>query len=218
VLVLVIDTSSEAVTAAVVEVRGDLVLPPPVEETTINARGHGELLVPEIQRALAHHDARVGDLGAIVAGTGPGPYTGLRVGLVTAAVLGEALGVPTYGVCSLDGIASAAEYDGAGRLLVLTDARRKEVYWARYADGLRVDGPHVDKPADLPIDASEAIAGQGAALYGIAQPAVRYPSAVALARCAHERIVSGAPSEQLTPLYLRRPDAVAPGTPKQVNQ
>lgn len=234
-LVLVIDTSSEAVTAAVVEVRDGRILPPPVEEATINARGHGELLAPEIQRALDYRGASVQDLGAIVAGLGPGPYTGLRVGLVTAAVMGEALGIPTYGVCSLDGIA-ADDYHVAdlGTILVVTDARRKEVYWAKYENGVRIDGPHVDKPAEVPTDGSETVAGYGAALYDFSYEWVQtgpggsggreghayvlYPSAVGLARCALDRIVAGAPSEQLTPLYLRRPDAVAPGSPKPVSQ
>ena len=238
-LVLVIDTSSEAVTAAVVEVRDGQVIAPVVEEALINARGHGELLAPEIQRALDYHDATVADLGAIVAGTGPGPYTGLRVGLVTAAVMGEALGIPTYGVCSLDGIAADDRMlERSDRVLVVTDARRKEVYWALYDGGARIAGPDVAKPADVPTDGTEELAGAGAALYDFSYEwtsdgrgggsggsgtrsgyaAVRYPSATGLVRCALDRIVEGAPSEQLTPLYLRRPDAVAPGTPKPVSR
>ncbi len=76
---------------------------------------------------------------AIVCGTGPGPFTGLRVGMVTAAALGHALNRPVHGVCTLDAIA----HDARPRpLLVVTDARRREVYWAAYdADGHRVRGP-----------------------------------------------------------------------------
>jgi tRNA threonylcarbamoyl adenosine modification protein YeaZ len=220
VLVLVIDTSSAAVTAAVVEIGSDggqrVALRG--ERVTLNARGHGEHLAPNVAGVLADAGARPADLAAIVAGTGPGPYTGLRVGLVTAAVLGETLGVPTYGVCSLDGIGAATSDEPA--LLVATDARRKEVYWARYAHGVRVDGPSVARPADVPRDAVGTVAGQGGALYDFGLPLLerRYPSALALGRAAAGRIRAGAPSEPLTPLYLRRPDVAQPHAAKAVSQ
>ena len=84
----------------------------------------------------------VEDLEAIVVGCGPGPFTGLRVGMATAAAYGHALGLPVHGVCSLDAIGIVA----GGNLLVVTDARRREVYWARYRDGVRVEGPAVAAP------------------------------------------------------------------------
>src|SRR6185437_2418328 len=98
-LVLAIDSSSAAVTAAIAAVTPDAVSLRS-EQVTINARGHGEYLAPNIAAALAEAGVAAGELGAIVAGTGPGPFTGLRVGLVTAAVMGDVLGIPTYGVCS----------------------------------------------------------------------------------------------------------------------
>lgn len=215
--VLVLDTSSEAVTAAVVGVRDDDVVPPVVEVVTINARGHGELLAPSIGRALDAEDVTVADLGAIVAGTGPGPYTGLRVGLVTAAVMGEALGIPVYGVCSLDAFGRALRDEPA--VLAASDARRKEVYWARYRHGERVDGPSVDRYADVEVGPDAVLVGAGADLLGRdPHDGLRYPPAVALAECALDRLRAHAPSEQLTPLYLRRPDAVEPAAPKQVSQ
>jgi tRNA threonylcarbamoyl adenosine modification protein YeaZ len=214
--VLAIDTSSAAITAAVVDVAPDVAVR--AEQITLNARGHGEYLAPAIAAALAAARLAPSDLRAIVAGTGPGPFTGLRVGLVTAAVMGDTLGIPTYGVCSLDAIAGARPREVP--LLVATDARRKEVYWARYADGVRVDGPNVARPADVSITTGE-MAGAGARLYAdvIGLPLVDpdHPSAAALVRCAVDRICAGAPSEPLTPLYLRRPDAVAPGAPKAVS-
>jgi tRNA threonylcarbamoyl adenosine modification protein YeaZ len=217
VLVLAIDTSSAAVTAALADVgvgdgEGVTVR---AEHVTVNARGHGEHLAPNIAACLADCAATPGNLAAIVAGTGPGPFTGLRVGLVTAAVLAETLRIPAYGVCSLDAIGPD---DGA--LLVAADARRKEVYWARYAGGVRVDGPHVSRPADVPLDGVTHTAGAGARLYqdvfGIAPLEQDFPSAAALVARAADRIRAHAPSEPLTPLYLRRPDAVEPGAPKQV--
>ncbi len=158
----------------------------------------------------------VADLDAVVVGLGPGPFTGLRVGLVTAAVIADARGIPAYGVCSLDGIAGAVD---ASSLIVASDARRREVYWARYVDGLRVDGPDVARPADVPTDAV-AMAGSGARLYesvlGLPLLDADYPSVWALASRAADRVRGGAPTEPLTPLYLRRPDAVAPGPSKPV--
>jgi len=217
VLVLAIDTSSAAVTAAVLELTPDVVVR--AERVTIDARGHGEYLAPGIAECLAAASVAPRELDAIVAGTGPGPYTGLRVGLVTAAVMGDVLVVPTYGVCSLDAIAGG--YDGPAPLLVATDARRKEIYWARYVDGARVEGPAVSRPADLTPEAG-AMAGAGARLYAdvLARPLVGpdHPSAAALVRYAADRILADAPSEQLTPRYLRRPDAVVPTTPKAVTQ
>jgi len=215
--VLAIDTSSAAVTAAVLELTPGVVLR--AERVTLDARGHGEHLAPGIAECLAAAGVETRDLVAIVAGTGPGPFTGLRVGLVTAAVMGQVLGIPTYGVCSLDAIAGG--YDGALPLLVATDARRSEIYWARYVDGARVDGPTVSRPADVPLEPG-VMAGAGARSYAdvLALPLVGpdHPPAAALVTCAAERIRAGAPSESLTPLYLRRPDAVAPGAPKPVTR
>jgi tRNA threonylcarbamoyl adenosine modification protein YeaZ len=216
VLVLALDTSSAAVSAALVEV-SDVDVRTRAEHQTINARGHGEFLAPMIAGCLASAAVGPADLGAIVVGTGPGPFTGLRVGLVTAAVLAETLGIPAYGVCSLDGLAP----DG-GTVLVATDARRREVYWARYVNGVRVAGPDVSRPADVPTDRITAMVGAGARLYrdvlGLPLIGIDYPRPVSLAAHAAAQIRGGAPSDPLTPLYLRRPDAVEPGTPKAVSQ
>src|SRR5579875_2915540 len=161
-LVLAIDTSTAAVTAGVVEVAdGDLRLV--ARRAPHDPRGHGELLAPSIEAVLRGAGADVADIGAVVAGLGPGPFTGLRVGLVTAAVLADVRGLPVYGVCSLDGIGAALP--GEADLLVATDARRREVYWGRYRHGERVAGPEVARPGDVPLDGVTAVAGPGAQLY-----------------------------------------------------
>jgi tRNA threonylcarbamoyl adenosine modification protein YeaZ len=171
------------------------------ERVTIDARAHAERLTPNVLAALTDAGLTVDDLCAVVVGCGPGPFTGLRVGMATAAAYGHALGIPVHGVCSLDAIG----IDTAGDVLVVTDARRREVYWARYQDGDRVHGPAVNAPADVPADV-QAVAGSPdhAALFDRPrQPAV-YPTASGLVRTVADW---AAPPAPLVPLYLRRPDA-----------
>jgi tRNA threonylcarbamoyl adenosine modification protein YeaZ len=238
VLLLAFDTATPAVTVALHD--GTRVL---AEESAVDARRHGELLAASIQQVLAAAGVVPGDLTGIAVGVGPGPYTGLRAGLVTARVLGSALGVPVHGACTLDVIARAAASglaaaaagsvaDGttevtaasltggtAGRdFVVATDARRKEIYWARYtAAGQRVSGPEVSAPGEA--GACGQVAGEGALLYPaeLGTPIEpRYPSAAWLAEMTAQRIMQGAPAWPAEPLYLRRPDARIPGPPKRV--
>lgn len=213
-LVLVLDSSTPAVTAALADVTdgGARIL---AQRRTVDARAHGELLAPHVADVLAEAGARPGDLAAIVAGLGPGPFTSLRVGLVTAASMAQALGVPVYGVCSLDALGRAA---GGGQVLAATDARRREVYWATYRDGVREEGPEVSRPADVVVSATRAV-GEGAQKYAdvLGLPHdddLLYPPAPQLVELAAARVRDKAPGEQLTPLYLRRPDAVEPGARK----
>ncbi|MGH3731194.1 MAG: tRNA (adenosine(37)-N6)-threonylcarbamoyltransferase complex dimerization subunit type 1 TsaB [Micromonosporaceae bacterium] len=220
--VLVVDTATPAVTAALVDLTDSDVTVAAVR-TTINPRAHGELLTPSIDTVLAEAGAAPRGLTAIVAGVGPGPYTGLRVGLVTATAMGQALGVPTYGVCSLDGIGAAST--APGTVVAATDARRREIYWRGYESGAPITDPAVDRPdvvaERLPALGVGLVVGEGAHRYpdvlGVPvadQPL--YPDPGTLARIAAERVRTAAPSEALTPLYLRRPDAVEPGARKPV--
>jgi tRNA threonylcarbamoyladenosine biosynthesis protein TsaB len=158
------------------------------------------------------------DLTAIGVGVGPGPFTGLRVGLVTARTLAFVLDIPVYGVCSLDVIAVEAVDTGAvaEEFVVATDARRKEVYLATYdAGGLRLDGPRVDRPADRATQLP--VAGEGAVLYPDAFPHATGPTRPSAGWLA--RAITDERAELLDPepLYLRRPDAVAPSRPKPVS-
>lgn len=216
-LLLALDTATPAVTVAVHD--GERVL---AAATQVDARRHGELLLPAIDRVLAEAGRGLADVTAIVAGTGPGTFTGLRVGLATAAALGAAGGVPVHGLCTLDGMAYACD-DAAGPFLVVTDARRKEVYWARYGDRrTRVAGPAVSQPGDVPRDAAGLpAAGAGALLYPEAFPGARgdlpgHGSAAALAALAAERLAAGEALPAPVPLYLRRPDARVPAAYKTV--
>ena len=213
-LLLAFDTATPAVTVAIHD--GSAVV---ARRSAVDARRHGELLAAQIAGALADCGATRADLTAIAVGTGPGPYTGLRVGLVTARVLASVLDIPLYGVCTLDVMAREAAAGAAGReFLVATDARRKEVYWARYsAAGDRICGPAVSAPAELPPGCP--IAGEGPVRYPelTAEPIPpSYPAAGQLAEIAAERMAAGAPVSPAEPLYLRRPDARVPGKPKRV--
>lgn len=223
-LVLVLDSSTPAVTAALAEITVDTVVPR-AQRSVVDARAHGELLAPQVAEVLAQAGARPADLAAVVAGLGPGPFTGLRVGLVTAASMGQVLGIPTYGVGSLDAIGYATTHPRSGAapehgpVLAATDARRREIYWAVYdLAGDRLVGPAVDTPAAVAERARElgvrVAVGEGAHRYadqlGLPPRAgLDHPPAYALAELAADRVRAGAPGEPLTPLYLRRPDAVA---------
>jgi tRNA threonylcarbamoyl adenosine modification protein YeaZ len=230
VLVLAVDTATPAVTAGVVELTGGrapLVLGQCV---TVDARAHGELLTPHILAALDAAGAAFGDIAALACGVGPGPFTGLRAGMVTAAALGHSLDVPVHPVCSLDALAidtavNAAAVTQGHRLLVAIDARRKELYWAGYDElELRIVGPEVTRPAELAerlagLSVTRA-AGAGARMYadllGLAVVGPDHPTPAGLVSAAREAIEAGRTPQPLTPLYLRRPDAVQPGARKRV--
>jgi tRNA threonylcarbamoyl adenosine modification protein YeaZ len=212
-VLLAFDTATPLVTVALHD--GDDVV---AELRADRPMKHAEQLAPLIDRALTEAGIVRQDLTAIAAGIGPGPYTGLRVGLVTARTLGFVLDLPVYGVCSLDVLAVEAADTGvvSGDFTVATDARRKEVYLARYdASGARLEGPLVDKPAVLATE--QPVVGEGGSLYPDAFPnrvGPTAPSAGWLARVvAEERAELHDPE----PLYLRRPDAEQPRAPKRVS-
>ncbi|MER7014410.1 tRNA (adenosine(37)-N6)-threonylcarbamoyltransferase complex dimerization subunit type 1 TsaB [Saccharopolyspora sp. NPDC000359] len=208
-LVIALDTSTPAVTAGLVALDdgGPRSL---AERVTINPRAHGELLMPQLLDAMTEAGHRLTDADAVVVGAGPGPFTGLRVGMVTAAALGQACRRPVHPVCSLDAIAAQADVDG--RLLVATDARRKEAYWAVYSGGTRIDGPHVQRPADVPTEGCTAVAGELAEAFDLPAVEPRHPTPVGLVAAA----ALGAEPAPLVPLYLRRPDAELPSKRKSV--
>jgi tRNA threonylcarbamoyl adenosine modification protein YeaZ len=220
-LLLAFDTATPAITVAVHD-GSDVV----ARASGEGPMAHGELLAPAIDAAMADAGAAMSDLTDVAVGVGPGPFTGLRVGVVTALTLGSTLRIATHGVCTLDILAAELTQEGAieGEFLVATDARRKEVYWAHYRPGdhtadrgaERLDGPHVSYPVDLAdLHAGMPVVGRGAALYPDAlalHDGPLDPSAAALARAVVDSSVHELPLE---PLYLRRPDATPLVLPKQ---
>jgi tRNA threonylcarbamoyl adenosine modification protein YeaZ len=234
VLVLALDTSGAAVTVALHDGGGVV-----ARRSTLDARRHAELLAPSIAAVLDEGGATRTDVTALAVGVGPGPFTGLRAGIVTARVLGLALGVDVVGVCSLDALALqvAREVRGegvdarsGGRFVVSTDARRHELYWGLYEhapDGdvvpRRLEGPVVTTPADLPRDV--LVAGRGATLYPdlfAPPPGPLDVDAGAVAGLAVRSLKGSSDSSgnrhllPPEPLYLRRPDASPPGARKRV--
>jgi tRNA threonylcarbamoyladenosine biosynthesis protein TsaB len=176
---------------------------------------HGEMLAPGIAHVLAEAGATAEDLTGIAVGVGPGPFTGLRVGLVTARTLGFVREIPVHGVCSLDILAAAAIDAGREEFLVATDARRKEVYVAAYAGGRRVSGPEVVRPVDAATGLP--VVGRGAVLYPEAFPNAAGPEHPGAAVLCDIVISQRFEILEPNPLYLRRPDAMEPGKPKRVS-
>lgn len=225
--ILSIDTSA-AVAAAIVTEDGECLATAVIPEQ----RRHAELLAPMIANLFTEAGITPGDLTAVVGGTGPAPFTGLRVGLVTARTTALALGVPVLGVPSLDAVAAETATDLGlhpdDEIVVATDARRRQVYWARYAV-VAVDGPYgvpelrrtdefeVSPASDVPTEGA-SVAGQGTELYpddlSASDDVALTPDPVVIARLALARRAAG-DDQPTEPLYLRRPDVQVPAARKR---
>lgn len=231
---LAIDTSA-AVSAAVVDQDGTELASAVIHEQ----RRHAEQLAPLIADLLAQTGRTAADVTDVAVGTGPAPFTGLRVGLVSAQTFGLGVGAKTYGVSSLDALATQAalalELAPGTQVLVVSDARRKEVYYARYevldrtnfgVPILRViTAPQVDKADRVVADGhgeGAVVVGPGTVLYPQAFTGLNVGhideldavSPVILARIALARKQAGK-QQSTTPLYLRRPDAQVPAARKR---
>lgn len=238
--ILSIDTSAIASAALISAVPG---VGGPGAGTTVDAsfatedtRSHAEVLAPGIMSLFGDPLAEGPALDAIVVGVGPGPFTGLRSGIAMARTLSFAWGVPLHGAMSLDAL--ALDVIGAGYqeedlrdgvlhpdrdFVVATDARRKEVYWARYSwDATLLDGPHVGPAAEVP---PVPVFGMGAGIYrdvleangATVDPsfASAQPTAESLGLSAMRNLLMGRPLLESTPLYLRESDAKVPGPRKR---
>ena len=202
--VLAIDTSA-GISVAYVTSEGQLI------EKDLDAHNlHGELTVQMIHDVLVKAQASPADVTDIVIGVGPGPYTGLRVGMACAKIFGFARDIPVHGICSLDAVA----HDFGKPCIVVTNARRKELYWAQYNHG-RVGEPQVSLPHDLAAAFPDAqFVGPGADLYPEALSG--HVLGLRASALADLFLAGTAQLVPVTPMYLRAPDAVEPGKPKSV--
>ncbi|TLP77173.1 tRNA (adenosine(37)-N6)-threonylcarbamoyltransferase complex dimerization subunit type 1 TsaB [Nesterenkonia sphaerica] len=220
-LLLSIDSSAGA--SAALTRRGEILQQWRTEETN----SHAEVLTPAVQRMLEAAGVSGTDLDGVAVGVGPGPFTGLRVGLALAHALAEAWSKPLHGICSLDSVALRATDAGVeGEFLVATDARRREVYWAHYvsdeAGSRLVKGPFVSPAAELP---PLPVVGAGLQLYPEAlhpakvdqDPSGWTPDAVELGQLAAAALAGEIHGVlcQARPLYLRDSDAKVPEQMRQ---
>ena len=213
--VLAIDTATTALVTGAVDTESGKI----TQRVLADTRAHNERLMPTILEVMSEAGLELGTLDAIVAGMGPGPFTGLRVGMATAQALADALSIPLHGVCTHDAIAHAAlaAADAAeekNAALVATDARRKEIYWATYRAGQRIAGPDVSKPGELAVQdiaqviIPEKLADQLPEELATLPRSEGAPTAEGLVAVA--RLDANPEPEPFVPMYLRRPDAVPP--------
>ncbi|GAB47951.1 tRNA (adenosine(37)-N6)-threonylcarbamoyltransferase complex dimerization subunit type 1 TsaB [Mobilicoccus pelagius] len=223
-LLLALDTSTSAASVALWDDEAQL-----ASSHVVDAQAHGEILAPGIRAAFAEAGRSPAELTHVVTGVGPGPFTGLRVGIVTARTLAHVRGLTALGLSGLDALAHRAWTSGTReRVLVATDARRNEVYWSVYdldADGIYpLASPQVARAADLPEDVRTLPSvGRGGLLYPedlpnrlvVCEDALDV-DAGDLADLARRRIAAGEDLLPAEPLYLRRPDAVPSTSVKSV--
>lgn len=216
--ILAIDTSA-GTSVALVDESGSAL----AEFESADIMRHAETIGTGIASVLAAAGISPDKVDAVAVGRGPAPFTGLRVGLAAAVMFGVGRGIPVYGVVSHDAIA-LAELSGIGAgehpsLLVLTDARRKEVYWSLYSSRLAGGAPSGLQPERLEGPGVQGLASLETSL---TDQRVSYSQASApctaanLGRVLLAQLAAGSASQDVSPLYLRAPDAVPP-KPKQVS-
>jgi tRNA threonylcarbamoyl adenosine modification protein YeaZ len=195
-VLLAIDTSAGA-SVAVVDadgVGGTVLGVADVADT----RSHAEAIGRLISEALAQAGATPADIDGVVAGMGPGPFTGLRVGIAAAYAFAAGRGVPVHPVSSHEAVAHGT----SGRVLVVTDARRREVAWSTFLEAEPLDAPHLARPDDLDTVV------EGYATYRRIDAA--QVSAASLGLRALTLLGRGGPTGPEQPLYLRAPDVTPP--------
>ena len=161
------------------------------------ATSHGDAVPALVAQALIVQPT----VEQVVVGMGPGPFTGLRVGIAFARTFARARDLPVYGVCSLDAIAALVREEN--EFIIATDARRKEIYWAKYSEGKRVEGPSVDHPEAV-VQLGLAVFGEGAVKYSLSESdEIQFPDLLSLVAISENPLLCIS-----EPLYLRRPDAI----------
>lgn len=184
-ITLAIDTATARTQFALIS--GDQLLWQEIED---GATTHGDVLAKFGQRAAREK------IDQVIVGMGPGPFTGLRTGIIFAKTFAFARGLPVHGICSLDAIAYSIDDP---EFIVATDARRKELYWAHYKNGARIAAPNVSAPGEIP---KLPIYGEGALKYSLTNnQELLYPDLLCFPKLMEVQEIT-------EPLYLRHPDAV----------
>ncbi|SMG31149.1 tRNA (adenosine(37)-N6)-threonylcarbamoyltransferase complex dimerization subunit type 1 TsaB [Agreia pratensis] len=205
-MLLAIDTSA-GTSVAIVDPSTRAIV---IERSTPDTMRHAEVIGTLLAEALSFAGIRPSALDGVVVGMGPGPFTGLRVGIAAARTFALGAGLPLHPMVSADAVARQEALTGASdTVMVVTDARRKEVFWSLYdlsaAEPVRLDGPGLAKPDALPhsdarrVDAAEIPAAQ-------------------LALAAAGLLAAGLPLASDEALYLRSPDVTMPSGIKRVTQ
>ncbi|MEY4898550.1 MAG: tRNA ((37)-N6)-threonylcarbamoyltransferase complex dimerization subunit type 1 TsaB [Actinomycetota bacterium] len=195
-MILAIDTSAGTSVALV----GDGIV---AEAATADTRSHAEHIGVFIDRVLTDAGVTPSDVAAVVTGIGPGPFTGLRVGIAAAIAFAVGRGIPIYGIPSHDAAAVGREV-----CTIVTDVRRRELAWTTYRDGVAVAGPGLTTEANLATDVD---------LGTFPEFRAETVSAALLATAAQNRLARGDDLSSLRPLYLRAPDATPNNGPKRVS-
>ena len=189
---LVMDTSTSRTSVAIIDEAAILWY-----GSRDGATAHGHALPALVQQALSAQKS----IDQVIVGMGPGPYTGLRVGIAFARSFALARTIGVIGICSLDAIAALVVEEND--FIIATDARRKEVYWARYENSVRVGNPSIEFPLLL-SESTIPIFGEGAVKYGIGSNSeILFPDLGAMVRLSED-----SRNWVDAPMYLRRPDAV----------
>lgn len=204
-MLLAIDTSAGTSVAVVDRDRGIL-----AQADEAGTRRHAEVIGTLIERVLAESGTAPGELSGVVAGMGPGPFTGLRVGIAAARAFAFGIGRPVVPLISHDALA----LDLLEPLLVVTDARRREVAWSSYAASdelglpVRVAGPALANPDGLATEVD------GYDRY-LRRDAAAIPAGP-LGMLGERLFAAGRPFGPREPLYLRPPDVTLSSAPKRV--
>lgn len=231
-LILALDTSS-ITSVALIKQDTNKTITTLTETTFYNTKHHAENLATAIQTNLTKSHTNTKNIDAIIVGKGPGPFTGLRAGIVTAKTLAYTWQKPLYGICSLDALAHQAnEITTETEFLITTNAKRQEVYWAHYRKQptkteptklIKINQVCVSKATNIPLSKSLPTFGEGPKLYPQAfQPTPNYaqkliyPLASHLGKIALQKLQNQNYLENESPLYLRHPDAKIPGKRKTV--
>lgn len=216
-VLLAFDTSTDVVTVALHD--GTRVM---AHRRGSGVRRHAEVLTPLVAEVLDEGKISGRELDGIGVGVGPGAYTGLRVGLVTAQALALTWSVPAMGACSLDAMAVQAQREHGSHvgdgLLVVTDARRQQVFWARYTeDARRLAGPVVGPVDSVPARQLLAV-GSGALANGHLFADVREPSGPDAGWLADGLLTGRIAEQPVEAVYLREPDVTVAAGAKPVLQ